>query len=759
MEECKRAKTRKKQVDMGELGLLKILSEKHRVAGTPSFASSNEQVGALLSPKNVAIVGASERPGAWGGRVWNNLRKHGYPYAVYPINPTREEVWGVKCYPGFDALPEAPDHIAIMVPAAQVPDVITKAAAAGARSATIFSAGFGEGAGEDGLAIRDALSEVIAKTGLGVSGPNCVGNFSVEGSFVTLIEDRKQSLRRGGIALVGQSGGSLMALNQCLEGRGLHVDYLVTSGNEIGLKTADYIAYFATRSQVRVIVVYIEHIADAERLLAAARLATDAGKIVVAYKLGHSDAGREAALAHTGTLAGSVQGFDAVFGSRGIVRVDTLDDLIEVSELVTRSGIPRGSRLGAVTLSGAFRGILLDTADRAGVTFPSLAAVTEEKLKGILSTGSYAGNPIDGGFSLVSNPNVLTQCLDALNDDPNIDFILVQGSIPREAGSPRAEKYIGLTNAFAEGGNRKPIAFTSFASYGLTEYALGLRSQAPKVSFLQEAYKSLCAVGRVGAGVQARALREQDKERPSETASSAEKAKRMARVADLIGKKGGQILNEADAKTLLASYGIKSPAERVVGTLDDALRAAAEIGYPVVLKLLSSEVLHKSDIGGVQLGIRTPDELRTAFDTLRANVQRHGVRDEGYLVAQFVEGGVEMALGIHNDPEVGPLVMAGAGGVLLELIKDVEFGAPPISLAMANAMVDRLKSKKLLTGFRGKPPLDIGSFCLAITQLATLAAECGDLIQSIDINPLVVLPNGCLALDAAIVLKGNQSSH
>lgn len=739
--------------------MLNPLSEKRNASGAASFASSNEKVGALLSPRNVVIVGASERPGAWGGRVWNNLRRHGFPHNVYPINPTRQEVWGVKCYPGFDALPEATDHVAIMVPAAQVPEVITLAASAGARSATIFSAGFGEGSGSDGAALRDALSAVIATTGLAVSGPNCVGNFSAEGSFVTLIEDRKQSLRRGPVALVGQSGGSLMALNQCLEGRGLHVDYLVTSGNEVGLTTADYIAYFAEQPQIRVIVVYIEHIADAERLCAAARIAADAGKVVVGYKLGQSDAGREAALAHTGALAGSVQGFDAVFGSRGIVRVDTLDDLIEVAELVTRSGVPRGARLGAVTLSGAFRGILLDTADRAGIVFPSLAAETAEKLKGILSTGSYAGNPIDGGFSLVSNPNVLTQCLDALNDDPNIDFILVQGSIPREAGSPRSEKYIALTNAFAESGNRKPVAFTSFASYGLTEYALDLRSQAPKVSFLQEAYKTLRAVGRVGASVQARRLRDGDQERLFDAASSAERAKRRAQISGLIGKTGGQILNEADAKTLLTCYGIKSPAERVVGTLEQALRAAEEIGYPVVLKFLSSEVLHKSDIGGVQLGIRTPDDLRRAFDTLRANVQQHGVRDEGYLVAQFVEGGAEMALGIHNDPEVGPLVMAGAGGVLLELIKDVEFGAPPISLAMANAMVDRLKSKKLLTGFRGKPPLDINAFCLAITQLATLATECGDLIQSIDINPLVVLPNGCLALDAAIVLKGNQSSH
>ena len=732
------------------------LGERTDIAAAPSFAKTNQQVEALLSPRNVVIVGASERPGAWGGRVWNNLRRHGYPQAIYPINPTRAEVWGVPCYADFGALPEAPDHLAIMVPAAQVPDVIVRASAAGARSATIFSAGFGEGEGAEGTALREELLAAVRNTGIALSGPNCVGNLSAAGSFVTLIEDRKQCLERGPVALVGQSGGALMALNQCLEGRGLHADYVVTSGNELGLTTADYIAYFTSQPQIRVIVTYLEHIADSGRLRAAAQIAADAGKIIVAFKLGQSEAGRAAALAHTGALAGMVQGFDAVFNSRGIVRVDTLDDLVEVAELVTRSGVPRGSRLGAITLSGAFRGILLDTADRAGVQFPNLAAETEEKLKGILSTGSYVGNPIDGGFSLVSDPNVLTKCLEALNEDPGIDFIFVQGPLPREAGSPRLEKYIALTSAFVAGDDRKPVAFVSFASYGLTDYARDIRAQAPKVSFLQEAYKSLRAVARVGASAEAQQLRIIAQQRVS--APGPGRGERIARVASLADKTTGHIVNEANAKGFLAQYGIQIPAEHAVRTLEEALQTAQEIGYPVVLKFLSSEILHKSDIGGVQLGIRTPDDLRRGFEALRQNLQRHGVREDGYLIAAFIEGGVEMALGIHNDPEVGPLVMVGAGGVLLELIKDVEFRAPPIDRAVAHDMVSRLKSYRLLTGFRGKPALDVDALCSAIVQLSAVAEDCGDLIQSIDINPILVLPKGCLALDAAIVLAGDPAS-
>jgi acyl-CoA synthetase (NDP forming) len=278
------------------------------------------------------------------------------------------------------------------------------------------------------------------------------------------------------------------------------------------------------------------------------------------------------------------------------------------------------------------------------------------------------------------------------------------------------------------------------------------------VSFLQEAYKSLRAVGRIGESIEAQRLRSHAERQPGSKAMSAERASAIAKISELKAKSSGQLLNEADAKAILASYGIRTPAERVVRTSEEAVQAAGEIGYPVVLKFLSSEVLHKSDIGGVHLGIRTPEELRHAFEAVRGNIQRHGIREEGYLVAQFIEGGAEMALGIHNDPEVGPLVMVGAGGVLLELIKDVEFSSPPVSLAMAHAMVGRLKSHKLLTGFRGKPPLDIDALCSAITQVAAIAEDCGDVIQSIDINPLVVLADGCLALDAAIVLKGDHPS-
>jgi len=331
----------------------------------------------------------------------------------------------------------------------------------------------------------------------------------------------------------------------------------------------------------------------------------------------------------------------------------------------------------------------------------------------------------------------------------------VQGPLPREPGNARLEKYIALTSASAEAGGAKPVGFASFASYGLNEYALGVREQAPKISFLQEAYKSLRIVGRVGASQAARRLHE--KKAPA--ATSVAEPSRVAMLSQLAAKARGPIVNEADAKTILGAFGIGVPPERKVVTLEDALRAADEIGYPVVLKFLSSAVLHKSDIGGVHLNLRSAQDLRRAFDLTRASLRRHSVREEGYLVAQFVEGGAEMALGIHNDPEVGPLVMVGAGGVLLELMKDVEFGAVPLTHTVAQAMVRRLKSHKLLTGFRGKPPLDVDALCSAMVQLGQLAVDCSGIVESVDINPLVVMPRGCVALDAAIVLKPRPAEH
>jgi acetyltransferase len=350
--------------------------------------ASKKKVEALTAPRNAVIVGASDRPGSWAHRVWRNLNRYEFPGPIYLLNPRRDTLYDRPCYPDFKSLPEPPDHMVVLVPAAGVIDTLKSGAAAGARSATVFSAGFGESFDSEAAALGRQLTDVIKQTGLGVSGPNCMGNVCAKSKFVTLTEDRPLKLREGPVALVGQSGGMMIFSNSALEDRGITAEYLITSGNELGLSIGDYIAFFAEQPEIKVIVIYVEAVSDLATFKAACRHARRKGKHIVALKLGQSEGGRQAAMAHTGSLAGSVEAFDAVAGELGVIRADTLDDLVEVTELLAHTGAPPGRRLGAITLSGAFRGLLLDGAEKNGLQFQPLAPTTTEKLNSVLTVGS-----------------------------------------------------------------------------------------------------------------------------------------------------------------------------------------------------------------------------------------------------------------------------------------------------------------------------------------------------------------------------------
>ena len=440
--------------------------------------ASKKKVKALTEPRNAVLVGANDRPGSWAWRVLRNLKQYEFPQPLYLVNPRRTEIGGDRCYPDFKSLPEPPDHLVVLVPAPGVPEVLRQGAAAGARSATVFSSGFGEAYNSDAAPLGRELKAVIAETGLAVSGPNCMGNICAKTRLVTLSEDRPLLLRQGPIALVGQSGGMMIFLNAALEERGMNAEYLITSGNEAGLSIPDYIAFFSDQPELKVIIVYIEAIADIEKFGAACRMARAAGKAIVAVKLGQSESGRNAAMAHTASLAGSIEAFDAVAADLGIVRADTLDDAVEMSELLVHTGAPCGRRLGAITLSGAFRGLLYDAAERNGLQFPKLADATIEKLNAILGVGSLVSNPIDGGFGVLSSDDNYKASIAALQADPNIDMILIQENLPRETGSDRAERYIHTVEAIVTGGAPKPPSMGLLTNEPTPRMALSFSSVA-----------------------------------------------------------------------------------------------------------------------------------------------------------------------------------------------------------------------------------------------------------------------------------------
>ena len=461
-----------------------------------SAPNPRPDVEALLNPLNVVIVGATDKPGNWPQRCWRNLGRYGYGGPVYPLNPRREEVWGTRCYRSYAELPEPPDHLAVFVPAPFVEATLREGAAAGARSATVVSSGFGEVPDPVAVERGRRLSATIAELGIAVSGPNCIGNFNGRAGFVTMTDNRPHRTKPGPIAIVGQSGGLVMALKRTLEERGMDVGYIVSSGNEAGLKTADYIEYFAADPQTRLIVSYLEAVREPERFLAACGAARKAGKPVVVVKLGTSDNGRAAALAHTGALAGSIDAFDAIVGDYGAVRVTTLDDVVEMAEYLLHVRLPKGEGLGAMTFSGGLRGVLLDHAEANGLSFPPLAARTRTRLGKLLGVGTVIGNPLDSGFGALTSHETYIRCVETLLDDPGIDTLLLQEELLRAPEGGNKEANMRAVNALAARA-KKPIAFVTMISHGLNDYARDLRDGLRNVAFLQEADKSLRTVRSV----------------------------------------------------------------------------------------------------------------------------------------------------------------------------------------------------------------------------------------------------------------------
>jgi acetyltransferase len=466
-----------------------------------ALAAAQAKVEALLNPRNVVIVGASDAPGNWAMRAFKNLQRYQFPGAVYPVNPRRDQVWNMRCYASFDALSEPPDHVVLVIPAPLVPDALRAAAKAGARSATVMSSGFGEAEGPAAKAVAAQLDMAIAETGLAVSGPNCMGNIHAPSRLMTLTDDRPHRIAAGPVAIVAQSGGLAMAIKRTLEERGIATASLVTSGNEAGLTTADYIAYYATLPFVRVIVSYLEAVKDPEHLRAACALARQAGKPVVALKLGASVEGRAAALAHTGAIAGPVEAFDALAAEAGILRVRTLDDIVEAVEFFTHAPLPTGANLGGITFSGALRGLLLDGAAANGLAFPELAPETRRRLEAVLGVGTFIGNPLDSGFAGLGSKEVYVECVEAMLADPSIDILLLQEELPRGPGSERKEANLHAVNALAPR-TKKPIVHVTMISHGLTDYSRALREQLPNIGFMQEVDKTLCAVRAVATYAQ-----------------------------------------------------------------------------------------------------------------------------------------------------------------------------------------------------------------------------------------------------------------
>jgi acyl-CoA synthetase (NDP forming) len=704
-----------------------------------------KSIHAMLHPRNIVLVGATDKPGNYAERIWNNLIKYQFAGGLYPVNSRRETIWGVPCYKDFASLPDKPDHVLVLVPARFTVQVIRDAAAAGARSATIVTSGFSELQDEESQKLAGELQRAIRETGLAVTGPNCLGNLSAGEKLFTNIDDRVVTMEAGPVAIAGQSGAIVMAIRQALEDRGVGVGYMVTTGNEAGLETPDLMAYFAADPSVRVIVVYLEGVRNTQGFRKACKAARAAGKPVIALKLGASEGGRAAAMAHTGALAGSIETFDAISTREGVIRVRGLDELLETTECFVHAEPPKGNRLAAVTLSGGKRGLLIDAFHAAGLNFANLSANTSDKLAKMLGPGSIVGNPLDAGFAAVVDPSVYMQSIQIMIDDPDTDLVIIDAELPKAPHELR-ERNLRIVNEKA-GAASKPVVYISTMSIGFTEFTKALRQSLPHIAVLQGLDR---AVGAIKALIDYASLR---KEVPDTVSSSSASAR--ATLERTLKNAKGAALDEVASKKLLKAYGIPVSQEAIAQTAAEAVKIARKIGFPVVAKVVSADILHKSDIGGVVLNLDNGAEVKKAFNDITTRVRKLKSKPviEGILIAQQVKAELELVVGASLDAEMGPVVLFGTGGIDIELMKDVALAGAPLDAAEAKELIHRTKAGVKVKGYRGKPALHEASAVKAIVGLSNLMADAGTRIASIDVNPFLINTRTGVAVDALIVLN------
>jgi acyl-CoA synthetase (NDP forming) len=687
-------------------------------------------VQALLRPRAIALVGVSPKGGA-GARILESNGRFGHAVPTWPVNPNYREIAGHRCYGSFKELPEVPDCVVVSVPAEAVLDVIGAAAAAGIRAAFVISEGFADAATDAGRALQERLVCLAHESSLALAGPNCMGIASLHYRFAATMADVPSQATSGGISLVSQSGGLLNAFAELTGNRGIGVNYLISSGNEAGLEMADYIAELADDPATKVIACIMEGAKDGRRFRAVVEQAARRKPMVV-LKLGRSAFGQQATLAHTGTLAGRHEAFVALFRQNGVALVDSIDALVETAALFDLAPLPQGDRVVMMTVSGGATSLIGDLGEAAGINFPPIREATNRRVQKILGVERAFGNPLDTvGLPRLRRDGNIAAVLQALLEDDGIDLIgLVLGM--RADGW---DSHQDLVDRLAEAARsaRKPVLLVSFISNSLTRHwrHYSERNVLPLVEDLERGLRAVRHL--VDYAAFRRRIAQGRPPTPGPIAWT-----------DLAALPASRTLTEAESKKILAKAGLPVTRELLARSPAEAVRMAAEIGGPVALKIQSSDIPHKSDIGGVHLGATTTAEVEIAARQVLDNAKRNCPQAaiDGVLVQEMVADGVELILGMTYDPQFGPLIVCGAGGVTVEVFKDTAVLLPPFERQHVIAALQSLKVMKLLDGFRGAPPRDIDALVECCQRFAAFVVATDGRFAAIDLNPVLVCARG-----------------
>lgn len=688
---------------------------------------------ALFRPRSIAVIGASAEPAKIGGRPVFNLRHFGYEGAIHPVNLRVAEVQGLRAYPAIGQVPGPVDLAVLAIPAAGVAAALAECAAAGVRAAIVFSSGFAE-IGKGGAAAQAALATAAQRAGIRLLGPNCLGLMNVGlRAICTFGQGPNQGLPDpagpgGGMSIVSQSGAFGTFTFVIAKERGLPVNIWVSTGNEADVDFADCVEWLAGDDQTAVIMGYMEGCRDGPKLRAALATARRAGKPVIVMKVGRTALGAAAVQSHTAALAGTDAVFDAVFRQDGAYRASTVDEFFDVGYACLAGYRPRGSRLGIITMSGGAGVLMADTAADAGLQLPEVPAAAQAEMLAIVPYAAVR-NPVDVTGQIANDQALFGRFGEVL---------LRQGCFDAVAGFHAVSGLDEVSGPAVVGSWRTLRAshpgLPIFLAMKITE-ARRRELEVLRIPVFEEPtrmIRAIAALRRLGAGTE-------DKQA-------------VPPARDTLPQRA---MTEAEGADWLSRAGIPVAPGRVTADEREAVAAAEAVGYPVVLKIVSPDIAHKSDVGGVALDLRDAGAVAAAWRGINDNVRR--ARPEaaikGVLVAPMLRGGVEMVVGVQADPVFGPVVMLGMGGVLVEVLKDVAFRVAPFGVATAYAMIAELRGAALLDGVRGQPACDRDALAGALVCLAGFAAAQAGHFSSIEINPLLVRPagQGVMGLDALIV--------
>lgn len=711
---------------------------------SPAKIAPQTDLTRLFAPRSAALVGATDHPTSFGGRVFQQMSNFGFAGKIYPVNPRLKEINGLQCYPSVRSLPEAPDHVGITISVQRVFDVLAECASIGVPFATVYTAGFAETGTPEGRERQARLVAFARESGMRIMGPNCNGliNFVDAFAMTSTMAIKGPRAAPGNVGIVSHSGG-LGQINVMWRAQeiGLGVSYQASCGNEADLDTLDFARFMLRSRATHVLLMAIEGIKDGEKFKALAREAAELEKPIILLKFGRTEAGSRAAASHTGAIAGDDAIADAVLRQFGVIRVHECDELYETAVFLRRRYWPRGRGVAAASPTGGTLVQLADAAAGYGLTWPEYSQKTQDALAALLPGYGKVSNPTDMTSLATGEQGLYRQALNTIAGDENVDLVVpIYASVSKDDLQRGADFVANCGKAAAMlwvGGCSDDASFTrkDLVSAGVTVY----RNATPCMRAFRAAYD-------FGAYVTVHRSGDTKPQRPQ--GLDCEHAAAMLR-------RTGERLTEREAKAVLAAYGLPVAREHLATSAAEAIQHAREIGGAVALKIDSPDIAHKTEAGAIRLSVSGDDAVRSAFDEVVAAARRYApeAKLNGVLVQEMAPEGVELIVGALRDPIFGPVVVLGLGGIYVEVLKDVTYRAAPVTATQAGDMLRELRSAKLMEGVRAMAPRDTDALVDLIVRLSWFAHDFSDDVAELDLNPVVVLERGAGArvVDALLI--------